>query len=182
MDNRSEKKESAGISGIDVRIMISVGICCLTATVMKTMGFLFTINEMHIEIIQTMTSCISCLLVCQDNVDISMKAGKNRLTITAIGGIVGMFVAFIDTMVGDKWLMVAMVAIGVLITLLLCKVAKVPYINARIGGVTFVLVACTLSGSARLWYALFRFISTLYGVVIVLVVTWTMSVINEKKQ
>ncbi len=67
-----------------------------------------------------------------------------------VGGLCGMLVVWIDTLVNNEWLMVVLVAAGVLLTLILCKKAKVPYINARIGGVTFVLVACTLSQYARM--------------------------------
>ena len=69
-------------------------------------------------------------------------------------------------------MMVLLIAAGILLTLFLCKKAKVPYINARIGGVTFILVTCTLAGSARIWYGVFRFVSTLYSVLVVLLVTW----------
>jgi len=34
------------------------------------------------------------------------------------------------------------------------------------------MTACTLSGYARMWYALFRLISTFYGVLVVLLVSW----------
>ena len=127
---------------------------------------------MRLEVIQKMTACISCLLCCQDNVPVSKKAGINRLIITAIGGLVGIAVICIDNVLGNPWIMVLMIALGILVTLFLCKAAKVPYINARIGGVTFILVTCTLSGTARIWYGIFRFVSTFYSVLIVLLVTW----------
>ena len=78
----------------------------------------------------------------------------------------------IDNVLGNPWIMTGMIALGILATLFLCKAAGVPYINARIGGVTFILVTCTLSGTARIWYGIFRFVSTFYSVLIVLLVTW----------
>ena len=169
---KPETVKEKTLSGLDVRIAISVAICALTATVLNHFGWRFPYGNMQLEIIQKMTACITCLLCVQDNMPISKKAGVNRLIITAIGGACGILVTWIDTLVGNEWLMVAMVALGVLATLMLCKLAKVPYINARIGGVTFVLVSCTLSGYARMWYAVFRFVSTFYGVLVVLLVTW----------
>ena len=165
-------KEEKKLSILDVRIMVSVAICALTATVLNHFGLKFSYGAMQLEMIQKMTACITCLLCVQDTMPVTRKAGVNRLIITAIGGACGMLVSWIDVLVGNEWLMVAMVALGVLATLVLCKLAKVPYINARIGGVTFVLVSCTLSGYARLWYAFFRLVSTLYGVLVVLLVTW----------
>lgn len=159
------------VSILDVRIMLSVAICALSATLLSHFGLTFSYKGMNLEILQKMTSCIACLLCVQDSPAASWKAGVNRLIITAIGGACGMVVALIDTAAGSVWLMALMVALGVFVTLILCKKAKVPYINARIGGVTFVLVACTLSAHARLWYALFRFVSTFYGVLIVMLVS-----------
>lgn len=167
-----EPKKEKIFSVIDVRIAIAVAICALTATLLNHFDLKFAFGTMKLEIIQKMTACITCLLCVQDSFPISKKAGVNRLIITAIGGACGLLVAWIDTLVGNEWLMVAMVALGVFVTLILCKAAKVPAINARIGGVTFVLVACTLSGYARMWYALFRLISTFYGVLVVLLVSW----------
>lgn len=164
--------EKAEVTALDVRIAIAAGICCLTATVLNLLNLKFTVGEMRLEIIQKMTACISCLLCCQDVTKASLKAGVNRLIITAVGGVVAIAVILIDNAASNEWLMVAMVAAGVLLTLFLCKAARVPYINARIGGVTFILVSCTLSGRARIWYAIFRLISTFYAVLVVLFVTW----------
>lgn len=168
-------------TAVDMRICVSVLICALTATVLNELGLKFHYGNMQLEIIQKMTACISCLLCVQDDIPVSKKAGVNRLIITAIGGACGMMAAWIDTLVGNPWLMVLLAALGVLAALLLCKAAKVPYINARIGGVTFVLVACTLSGYARMWYALFRFVSTLYSVLVVLLVSWVWQKLSPAK-
>ena len=157
---------------IDIRIMIAVAICALTATILSHFGLRFSFGSMKLEIIQKMTACISCLLCVQNNIAVSRKAGINRIIITVIGGLCGMLVAWLDTIFHNEWLMVGMVAAGVLLTLVLCKKAKVPYINARIGGVTFILVACTLTEYARMWYAFFRLVSTIYGVLVVLLVSW----------
>lgn len=169
------KLEKVGVSGLDVRIGVSILICCLSSTALSYLGLKFTYGEMRLEILQKMTACITCLLCCQDYTKASRVAGKNRLIITAIGGIMGILVIFLDNLILNDWVMTAMVAAGIIVTLFLCKAAKVPYINARIGGVTFILVTSTLSGPARIWYGVFRFVSTIYGVLIVLLVTWLFS-------
>lgn len=160
------------IDALDVRIAIAVAICCLSATILNQFGISFTYGEKHLEILQKMTACITCLLCCQEDTKVSLKAGINRLVITAIGGIVGILVIAVDIWFNNGWLFVPLVALGILATLYFCKAAGVPYINARIGGVTFILVTCTLTAETRILYALFRFASTFYGVVVVLVVTW----------
>ena len=128
--------EKTGIQNLDIRIAIAVVICFLSATACSELGFKFTYGEMHLEILQKMTACIACLLCVQDNTKISRKAGVNRMIITAIGGIIGIGAAAADNAVGNPWFMTVLIFVGILLTLLLCKMAKVPYINARIGGVT----------------------------------------------
>lgn len=168
----NQVKERAGINGLDIRIALAVAVCCLTATVLNHFNLKFSFGEMKMEIIQKMTACIACLLCCQDDTKISFKAGVNRMIITAIGGAAGILAVVINNYFPNEWLLVLVVAAGILLTLFLCKAAGVPYINARIGGVTFILVALTLNGNARIVYAVFRLISTFYGVLVVLLVTW----------
>lgn len=163
--------QKPAITVLDIRIMITVGICFITANLLGSLGFRFTWDGMQLEIIQRMTACIACLLCCQDTAKISRTTGINRLIITAIGGAIGILVVLADSAAGSPWLLTAMICSGVLLTILLCKAAGVPYMNARIGAVTFVLVACTLSGPARIFYAVFRWISTVYGVLVVLAVS-----------
>lgn len=179
--NRIMEPEKTSVTWLDIRIAVAVMICALTATVLNVAGVKFTFGEMKLEIIQKMTVCISCLLVCQDTVEISKKAGINRLIITAVGGAVGILVILLDNAFGNQWLMVLLLGAGILLTLVLCKAAKVPYINARIGGVTFILVTCTISGPARIWYGVFRFVSTFYSVLVVLLVTWVFEKLKMKK-
>lgn len=164
--------EKKGISQLDVRIVISATICVLTATILNMFNLKFTYGEMSLEIIQKMTAAIACLLCCQDDTKISWKSGVNRMIITAIGGVIAIVVTILDGVIQNQFVFVLMIAVGLLLTLLLCKMAGVPYINARIGGVTFILVACTLAGNARILYAIFRLISTMYGVLVTMLVTW----------
>ena len=176
-----QSNAKVSIDRLDVRIAVAVAICYLTGTILDVLNLKFTYGTMHLEIIQKMTACITCLLCCQDTQPISRKAGVNRLIITAIGGIVAIAVIALDDLIRNAWVMVALVFVGILLTLFFCKAAKVPYINARIGGVTFILVSTTLSGSARMVYGVFRFISTFYGVLIVLLVGWVFDRLSSKK-
>ena len=57
---------------LDIRIMIAVAICALTATILNRFGLKFTYGSMKLEIIQKMTACISCLLCAQDNICYSL--------------------------------------------------------------------------------------------------------------
>ena len=54
------------VSITDIRIMIAVGICVLTSTLLNHFGIKLSYGEMKLEIIQKITAAISCLLVTQD--------------------------------------------------------------------------------------------------------------------
>lgn len=164
--------EKLRVTKLDVRIAVSVGICYLSAMLLNELGIRFAYEQKSLEILQTMTCCITCLLCCQDDTKISRKAGVNRMIITAVGGGMGLLVIAADYLINWKGMMPVWIIGGILATLFLCKACKVPYINARIGGVTFILVSCTLTGNVRIWYGLFRFLSTFYGILVVLLVTW----------
>jgi uncharacterized membrane protein YgaE (UPF0421/DUF939 family) len=145
------------ISLIDVKIVLAVGICLLMAKVIPEF--------------QTMTACITTLLCVQDGGRESGKAGLIRLAITAIGGLVAVLVVLLDDMVGMPWLFAVMIMAGLFLTLMGCKLVRVPVFNARIGGVTFILVVLTKTGNDRIVYSLFRLLSTFYGVVAIMMVT-----------
>ena len=173
MCNRSDKAMTSWKpNALDARMAISVLVCCVVSTAPTACDIKFPVGEMRLEIIQKMTACIACLLCCQGDVASSAKAGVTRVVVTAVGGLVGMGVVALDMALGSNpWILVVLVALGLVCTLCLCRLAGVPAFNARIGGITFLLVACTLSGTARLWYALFRLVSTVFGALVVFVVT-----------
>ncbi len=165
--------EPKKVTQLDLRIVVSVFICCAVATAFQALNVKFPVGEMRLDVIQMMTACISCLLCCQDSVATSKKAGIMRVIVTAIGGIVGIGVVALHMALGSSpWVLIPLVGLGVLATLLACKFADVPYMNARIGCITFLLVACTLNGQARMFYALFRLLSTVFGAAVVFLVTW----------
>ncbi len=170
------------IERLDVQIAVSVVICYLTGALLNALNVKAAVGNMNLEIIQKMTACITCLLCCQETRTAEKKAGINRLIITAIGGIMGIGVVALDNLIGNRWILAVLIFAGILLTFLLCKVAKVPYVNARIGGVTFVLVTLTLSGPARMVYAALRFVSTLYGVLVVTLVGYLFSRIGGQTE
>ncbi|MBR3159861.1 MAG: FUSC family protein [Atopobiaceae bacterium] len=159
-------------NALDARMGLCVVICCLTSCILTAFDLRFPVGEMRLDVIQKVTACISCLLCCQDGLEASRKAGLTRVLVTAVGGLVGVLVVALDLLLGSNmWLLVPLLGVGLVATLCLCRLAGAPAFNARIGGITFLLVACTLSGTARIWYAVFRLVSTVFGAVVVSVVT-----------
>jgi uncharacterized membrane protein YgaE (UPF0421/DUF939 family) len=153
---------------VDIKISAAIGLCLL----MKN-----TIPEF-----QAMTACISVLLCVQNSVKESWKVGLIRLVVTAIGGIIAFAVILADEALGNSWLFILLIMLGAFLTLFFCKVAKVPVFNARIGGVTFILVVLTKMGSERINYAIFRLLSTLYGVLAVILITAVFSLVTQEKK
>lgn len=181
--NRSKsemKTEKIRISTLDMQIIIAVGICCLTSTVLNYLGIKFPWRDMRLEIIQKITASISCLLCTQDKLPDSAKSGKIRILVTIMAGISALIVVGIDSLIGNDWISILLVMLGVLLTLFLCKAIKVPYINCRIGAINFILICCTFSGETRFIYGVFRIISTIYGILIVLLVSWIYSMFKKK--
>jgi uncharacterized membrane protein YgaE (UPF0421/DUF939 family) len=179
MDNRKEYKvndlineNSRGkmplISKIDVQIVLSAGLCMALAVVIPKF--------------QAMTACITTLLCVQEGITPSWKAGLVRLLVTAVGGLVGIFAVFIDELAGLSHQAVLIVMAGLLLTLFGCKLARTPLFNARIGGVTFILVVLTKTGPDRIYYSFFRLLSTLYGVIAVIIASVVFLFIEKRLQ
>jgi len=144
---------------LTAQLAISVGICVLLSYILAPAYY------------QTMTACIASLLCTQDTPVSSWKAGLIRLLITFIGGVAGIGVVGLDLLFDNFWIFVILCAAGVFVTIMLCGIANTPAISARIGAVTFVLVTLTRKGTDRIFYAAFRFASTLCGVLVVMLVT-----------
>ena len=156
---------------MDVRIAACVLVCLLVSNVLTALDLRFAVGEMRLDIIQKATACISCLLCCQDTTDASRRAGAMRVLVTAVGAACGMAVVAIDQLMGSNtWLLAMLMTVGLVATLCLCRLTGAPAFNARIGAISFLLVASTLTGTARLWYAVFRLVSTIFGAL----VTWVL--------
>ena len=166
------KTETWKPSMLDMRIAACVLVCLLTSNALTMLDLRFAVGEMRLDIIQKATACISCLLCCQDTAGASRKAGALRVLVTAVGAVCGMAVVVLDQLMGSNiWLLAVLMAVGLVATLCLCRLAGAPAFNARIGAISFLLVASTLTGTARLWYAVFRVVSTVFGAL----VTWIMT-------
>lgn len=133
----------------DFKIAIAVGLCLITSN--------------FFPMIQYMASCFSAIMCMQDEIKMSWKTAVNRMIITFIGGVCGILVVLIDNQIHNEWLFVALAVIGILLTLWGCKLSGVPYINAMIGCITFILVITVMPGEQRILYAVLRLLGTIYG-------------------
>jgi uncharacterized membrane protein YgaE (UPF0421/DUF939 family) len=169
---KTDLKERNGINvkitRIDIEITLAIGICLLMAKVIPQF--------------QAMIACITAIICVQNGVKDSLKASLIRLVITAIGGLTAIAVILVDNHILNTWLFIAMVMIGAMLTFIFCKLARVPAFNARIGGVTFILVVLTGAKNDKIYSALFRLLSTVYGAAIVILVSAIFSLFAWLKQ
>jgi len=104
------------------------------------------------------------------------------MIITVIGGLIGVVVVILDELIQNEWMLIIFAMLGVLLTFMGCKLAKVLYINAKIGTITFILVIMVMQGTHRILYALQRLAGTFYGTVIAVVITMIWVFFSKKKE
>lgn len=160
------------INSLDIRIVFAIGLCVLTSMVLSLLEIKINYGQIQLDIIQKATAAISCLLVTQDNLGDSKGAGWIRIKVTAMAAVVALVVVSLDSYISNQWISIVLLLVGVICTMFLCKLIKAPYMNCRIGAISYVLIAVTLSGQARIVYAILRVLSTFYGVLMVLLVTF----------
>lgn len=162
------EKVKVNVDRLDVKIAIAVGICLLTAK--------------FVPAIQYMAACFAAILCIQDGVKVSWKTGVIRMILTGVAGVTGVVVILLDQIIQNEWIFILLVSLGVILTLWSCKVVKIPYINARIGAVTFVLIVMVSSGTTGVTYALMRLLGTFYGILVSLLISWIFGLLPYKNK
>lgn len=167
------KQEKVSITAIDVKLALGVGTCILLSYLANV-----TVGAGYFQI---MTAAIAVVLCTQESPETSWKSGMIRMLITLIGGVTGICVILLDNIFQSKCIFVLLVVAGILATLLLGKIAKVPQISCRIGCVCYILVILTKTGLDRVEYAIFRLIATLIGVIVVWIWAEIWHIFENKK-
>lgn len=151
----------------EIVIAISVGVCLLLSAIPK---------------FQMVTAAITTLLVGQTSNGVEWQSGMKRIAGTALGGVVGVGVAAIEVFFHARALSLLLVFAGMLLTMVGCRVLRMPLYSDRVGGITFILVAMSVQGTERIPYAIFRLLSTLAGVLIWLTVAFVFSILFKKQR
>lgn len=162
----NETKNEITLSGLELRIGITIVLCLLVCKLCEILGFS----------IQALAACTGAVMCVQDGGKASFGACKNRMVGVICGGIVGVAVVFLDNLIGMDLVFYLLVGLGIMANFLLCKMAKLPLVQARVSCMTVLLVVLVLGGSARINYAIGRFIGTLIGAL----VAWGVSAAWEK--
>lgn len=162
--------QKIAVTGLDIRIGIAIMLSLLVCHIASRLGFQ----------LQSLAACTGAVMCVQENGKASWKAGLTRLLGVVCGGAVGIVVVLIQSRFDNAYLFMILCGVAVVVNLLLCKVVKMPYVTARVSCMTFLLVVLVLQGTARINYAFGRFLGTLVGALVSLLVAVVWDAISRK--
>lgn len=168
--NATQNKIS--LTGLEFRIGITIVLCLLLCKLCELVGFS----------LQALAVCTGAVMCVQEGGKASFGACKNRVLGVVCGGIVGVGVVLLDNLIGVDLVFYLLVGLGIMANFLLCKVVKLPLVQARVSCMTVLLVVLVLGGPARLNYAIGRFIGTLAGALVAWVVSAFWETLSKKEK
>lgn len=168
----NETKNKIGIAGIDIAIGAAVVLCLLVCHAAGMLGFQ----------VQALAACTGAVMCVQDSRKASWGAGLNRLLGVVCGGVSGIAVVLLDNVIQMDLVFYLLVGIGVVVNLLLCKLVKLPFVQARVSCMSLMLVTLVLQDAARINYAMGRFIGTVVGACVALLVSMAFAAIAKKEK
>lgn len=166
-----EKHGGVHIAGVDIRIGIAIALCLLVCRLAALAGWE----------IQSLAACTAVIMCVQANGKSSLHAGMTRLLGVLCGGVVGIAVVVIDNAVQIAGIFFVLAGVGAVLTLLLCKIVRIPPIAGRVSCMTLLLVILVAQGSGRIGYAFGRLIGTLCGALVSLLVAAAWDALSGKK-
>lgn len=146
---------------MDILIGVTILFCLVVCHICNEHGI-------SIDALAVTTGAIMCV---QDSTKAAFSSSMTRMIGVVIGGMFGIGIALIDSVVNIPFVFYVLTSLGVVATLLVCKFFKMIYVQARVSGLTMLLVVMVFEGADRLTYAMNRFIGGLAGALFALVVT-----------
>lgn len=162
-------KNEVRITGTDIAIGLSVIVCLFICAVAEMLGF-------SIQALAAGTGAVMCT---QDTKKASWGAGINRILGVICGGLVGISVVAIDNAIQIPVVFYILCGVGIVLNLLLCKVVKLPFVQARVSCMSLLLVVLVLSGPMRFQYAIGRLVGTLLGAIVALFVSMIWGAVHK---
>ncbi len=166
-----ETKTKIGVAPID----IAIGACVVLTLLVCHLAGMLGLR------VQALAACTGAVMCVQDSKNASWGAGLNRIKGVICGGLIGVAVVLIDNTVNMDVVFYLLVGIGVVANLLLCKVVKLPFVQARVSCMSLLLVTLVLQDAARINYAVGRLIGTLVGAVVALLVSMAFAAWMKKE-
>ena len=167
-----EKKTSLNVTSLEISIGVTVMLTLLVCHVASLLGLK----------LQTLAACTGAVMCVQDSKNASWGAGKNRILGVICGGLSGIAVVLLDNLIHIDLVFYLLMGAGVILNLMLCKLVKLPLVQARVSCMSLMLVTLVLQGDARINYALGRLIGTLVGAVVALLVSMLWAKLFHKEK
>lgn len=167
-----EQNNTRKIELMDIQIGVTIVLCLLLCHAANYMGI-------QLEALAVSTGAIMCV---QDSTKAAFSTSLTRVLGVICGGAVGVAIVLIDNAIGMTFVFYALCGVGVVANLLLCKLLKMSYVQARVSCMTLLLVVLVFQGADRLVYALGRFVGSLVGALVALLVTFVFAVIEKSKR
>ena len=167
-----EPKNTCKIELIDIQIGVTIVFCLLLCRAANRLG-------LQIEALAVSTGALMCV---QDSTKAAYNASLVRILGVVCGGITGVAIVLIDNATGMPYVFYLLCGIGVVANLFLCKLLKMAYVQARVSCLTLLLVVLVSQGVDRLNYAFWRFLGSLAGALIALLVTVIFAAIAKKSK
>ena len=163
---------SERVEVMDILIGVTILICLLICHFANEVGI-------RIEALAVTTGAIMCV---QDSTRAAFTTSLTRMIGVVIGGFFGIGIALIDSELGNPFVFYVLCSLGVIATLLVCKFFKMIYVQARVSGLTMLLVVMVFDGADRLDYALNRFIGSLVGALLALLISAVFTAVFKKEE
>jgi uncharacterized membrane protein YgaE (UPF0421/DUF939 family) len=157
MDEQNNKRHPLSVGMRTVKTALSVLLCMVLYHLVEPLGF--TTN------FDAFLACTAAVICMQDSMEKSFKSGRNRLAGTGIGALLGMIFLYIDAFFGNAYLVIAMIALGVVVLIATCNLLGLKD-SIVIGCVVFLIIALEQTGNDPLISSVQRLLDTAVGVVI----------------
>lgn len=166
----AEQKNTVKLELMDIQIGITILISLFLCHGANALGI-------PLEGMVVSTGALMCV---QDSAKAAYTTSLTRMLGVFVGGLLGVMIALIDNAVDLPWVFYLMCSVGVVVNLLVCKYFKMIYVQARVSALTLLLTVMVYGGMDRLDYALNRFVGSLVGALIAVVMTMIFSAIVKR--
>ena len=157
---------------IDIQIGVTIVLCLLLCHAANRLG-------LQIEALAVSTGAIMCV---QDSTKAAYNASLIRILGVICGGMTGVAIVLIDNAIDISFVFYLLCGIGVVANLFLCRLLKMIHVQARVSCMTLLLVVLVFQGTDRLHYAFWRFIGSLAGALVALLVTIIFAVFVKRSK
>lgn len=149
------------VETMDILIGVTIFVCLVFCHIANAWGF-------PVEALAVTTGAIMCV---QDSTKAAFTTSLTRMIGVVVGGMFGIGIILIDSAVGNPFVFYVLCSLGVVATIVVCKFFKMLYVQARVSGITMLLVTMVFEGMDRMDYAVNRFVGGMVGAVLALLVS-----------